>query len=127
MVRKLFSLALACMMAAVASAEIKLPAILGNDMVLQRNSEVNLWGTATPDKNVTVRTSWNGKKYKTKSDADGKWALKVATGEAGGWFRLVIMYCVVRKSVTVRACVFLSMLLFPERSLQLSPDPIPTE
>ena len=88
MVRKLFSLALACMMAAVASAEIKLPAILGNDMVLQRNIEVNLWGTATPDKNVTVRTSWNGKKYKTKSDADGKWALKVATGEAGGPYEI---------------------------------------
>ena len=57
MVRKLFSLALVCMMAAAASAEIKLPAILGNDMVLQRNSEVNLWGTATPDKNVTDRKS----------------------------------------------------------------------
>ena len=57
-------------------------------MVLQRNSEVNLWGSATPNRTVTVRTSWNGKKYKTKSDKDGKWALKVATGEAGGPYEI---------------------------------------
>ena len=88
MIRRFLSLTLAAMMAMVATAEIKLPAVLGNDMVLQRNSEVNLWGSATPDKNVTVRTSWNGKKYKTKSDADGKWSLKVATGEAGGPYEI---------------------------------------
>ena len=84
MVRRFLFLTLLLSLAAVVSAEVKLPSVLGNDMVLQRNSEVNLWGSATPDRTVTVRTSWNGKKYKTKSDKDGKWALKVATGEAGG-------------------------------------------
>ena len=88
MIRRFFSLTLVCLLAVSAFAEVKLPAVLGNDMVLQRNSEVNLWGSAKPNKNVTVRTSWNGKKYKVKSDADGKWAVKVATGEAGGPYEI---------------------------------------
>ncbi len=72
------------------AAEVKLPSILGSNMVLQRNSEVNLWGTASPDKYVTVETSWNKKKYKAKSDSEGKWALKVHTGEAGGPYSISI-------------------------------------
>ena len=88
MIRRFFSLTLVCLLAMSAMAEVKLPAVLGNDMVLQRNSEVNLWGSAKPNKSVTIRTSWNGKKYKVKSDADGKWAVKVATGEAGGPYEI---------------------------------------
>ncbi len=86
--RRLFSLTLVCLFVLVANAEIKLSAVLGNDMVLQRNSEVNLWGSATPNRTVTVRTSWNGKMYKTQSGNDGKWALKVTTGEAGGPYEI---------------------------------------
>ena len=88
MVRRFLFLTILLSLAVAVSAEVKLPSVLGNDMVLQRNSEVNLWGSATPDRTVTVRTSWNGKKYKTKSDSDGKWALKVATGEAGGPYEI---------------------------------------
>ena len=88
MIRRFFSLTLVCLLAMSVMAEVKLPAVLGNDMVLQRNSEVNLWGSAKPNKSVTIRTSWNGKKYKVKSDADGKWAVKVATGEAGGPYEI---------------------------------------
>ena len=53
-------------------------------MVLQRNSEVNLWGYATPNKNVAIKTSWNQMEYKVKSDCDGNWKVKVATNEASG-------------------------------------------
>ena len=65
-------------------AEIKLPSILGSNMVLQRNAEVNLWGTADAGKTVSITTSWNGKKYKVKTDTAGVWSLKVPTCEAGG-------------------------------------------
>ena len=53
-------------------------------MVLQRNTEVNLWGGAEAGKTVTVETSWNGAKYKVKADDNGQWKVKVETGEAGG-------------------------------------------
>ena len=62
-----------------ASAKIELPKVLGSNMVLQQNSEVNLWGKATAGKKVVVEMSWSGAKVQTKADAEGKWAVKVAT------------------------------------------------
>ncbi|MBR5891944.1 MAG: sialate O-acetylesterase, partial [Bacteroidaceae bacterium] len=59
------------------SAEITLPKILGSNMVLQQQSEANLWGKATADKKITVTTSWSKKKITTRSDKDGNWAVKV--------------------------------------------------
>ena len=74
----------------ISDAKVGVPSILGDNMVLQRNTEVNLWGNADAGKTVTVETSWNGKKYRTKSDDNGKWSLKVATGEAGGPYSIII-------------------------------------
>lgn len=74
----------------VSEAEVRLPSILGNNMVLQRNTEVNLWGSAAAGKTVTVETSWNGEKYRTKAGPDGRWSLKVATSDAGGPYSIVI-------------------------------------
>ena len=37
------------------SAQIVLPKILGNGMVLQRNQPVPIWGTATAGEKVTVK------------------------------------------------------------------------
>ena len=67
-----------------AYAEIKLPAIFGSNMVLQRNSEVSVWGTATAKSKVTVLTSWNNQAYETNADKEGNWNIKVSTPEAGG-------------------------------------------
>ena len=47
-------------------AKVKLPAIIGNDMVLQQNTNVNLWGWATRSRKITVRTSWDNKNYTTR-------------------------------------------------------------
>ena len=69
---------------ALMTAEVRLPAVLGDNMVLQRNSEVNLWGWAKPHKTVKVKTSWNRRTYRVRSDAEGKWLVKVATKDAGG-------------------------------------------
>lgn len=40
--------------------------IFGDNMVLQQQTECNLWGTADANKVVKVRASWNGKTYKTR-------------------------------------------------------------
>lgn len=58
--KKICLSAIMALMAFAAMAEVKLPSILGSDMVLQRNTEVNLWGTADDGSSVTVVTSWNG-------------------------------------------------------------------
>ena len=65
------------------SAEIKLPAIFGDNMVLQQQSEAALWGWAKPNSSVRVTTSWNRKNYSAKSNGEGYWKLKVNTPAAG--------------------------------------------
>ncbi len=72
------------------SAEVRLPSVLGDNMVLQRNTEARLWGTADPGARVRVKTSWNGAKYAVRADENGVWSLKVATGDAGGPYEIRI-------------------------------------
>lgn len=64
-------------------AKVILPSILSDNAVLQRNSEVVLWGKATPNKKVKITTSWNGEKYQTLSDSEGNWQQTVVTSDAG--------------------------------------------
>lgn len=47
----------------LAQGKVKLPAMMGDHMVLQQNSSVKLWGWAD-GKKVTVTTSWNNRTYK---------------------------------------------------------------
>lgn len=56
-----------------ASAEVVLPKILGNGMVLQREKPVPVWGTASVGENVTVKFGKQTKK--TVTDALGKWRI----------------------------------------------------
>ena len=88
--KRVILLVAAALMAFGAEAKIKLPALVGSNMVLQRNTEVNLWGEAAPSKKVTITTSWNDQTYKTTADKDGKWAVKVATIDAGGPYTITI-------------------------------------
>lgn len=68
----------------VVNANISLPEIFADNMVLQRNSEVSFWGWAKPGEPVVVKTSWNGQEVNTKADNQGTWKIKVKTPEAGG-------------------------------------------
>lgn len=54
-----------------AKAEIILPKILGNNMVLQRNQPVPIWGFAAPGERVSV--NFNNQSKTTKADASGNW------------------------------------------------------
>ncbi|QDU29928.1 hypothetical protein ETAA8_50450 [Anatilimnocola aggregata] len=65
-----------------AQAEIKLPKLFGDHMVLQRETEANLWGWAAP--NEEVRITLGEATASAKADADGKWMTKIKTPQAGG-------------------------------------------
>ena len=66
----------------IAQGKVKLPAMMGDHMVLQQNSSVKLWGWAD-GKKVTVTTSWNNRTYQASTDKDGTWLVKVDTPEGG--------------------------------------------
>jgi sialate O-acetylesterase len=68
----------------ITCAQVVLPACFTDNMVLQQQTKVNLWGTETPGINFTIITSWNNKIYKVKTDAQGNWKIKVSTPIYGG-------------------------------------------
>jgi len=72
----------------MAFSQIKLPPVINNNMVLQQQSRVQLWGKAVSNAEVAVSTSWNKKQYTTRSDGLGNWKIVVSTGKAGGPFEI---------------------------------------
>ena len=71
-------------------ANIRLPHFFSDNMVLQQKTDVAIWGWAQANITVQVTGSWNKKKYTVKSDAQGKWKLKISTPAAGGPFEITI-------------------------------------
>jgi sialate O-acetylesterase len=58
-----------------AHAEIRLPAIIGDNMVLQQKQANPIWGWDTPGTKVTV--AFNGQTKTGEADAKGKWTVKL--------------------------------------------------
>jgi len=65
-------------------ADVKLPAIIGDHMVLQQKSEVPLWGWAEPGEEVTVSPGWRDRAISTQADGNGKWSVGIPTPGPGG-------------------------------------------
>ena len=86
----LFILLLAGAFAGTLRAEIVLPAIFGDHMVLQQQTDAAIWGKATPGNNVEIVTSWNDQQYTTRAGRDGSWKIRVKTPSAGGPYDITI-------------------------------------
>ena len=71
-------------------ANVSLPNIFSDNMVLQRNSEVKIWGWASPKEEIKLVSSWNNQEYKTVANNQAKWELWIKTPEAGGPFTISI-------------------------------------
>lgn len=69
-------------------AEIRLPAIISDNMVLQRETEVLLWGYASGKKNIIIEPSWSKERYVSDIDDNGYWKIKIKTGAAGGPYKI---------------------------------------
>ena len=64
------------------TAKVVLPDMLSDNMVLQQNSYIKLWGIAKPNKCVKIRTSWSDKEYKYCTKKDGSFLISVKTPNA---------------------------------------------
>ncbi len=74
--------ALIALISTVAVAEVTLPNIFTDHMVLQRNQENPIWGTANANEKITISIA--SEKVSTRSDKDGKWRAKLPSLPAGG-------------------------------------------
>ncbi len=72
------------------SADIQLPAIIGNHMVLKQKGSVPLWGKEDAGTPISIYTSWNKKTYSTISDLKGDWKINIKTPVAGGPYEVII-------------------------------------
>lgn len=70
-------------------AAVRMPHVFGDNMVLQQQTTVDLWGWAD-GKEVTVQTSWNDKTYAVNPDDKGGWRLTVETPIAGGPYSITV-------------------------------------
>lgn len=71
-----------------AEADVRLPKVFGNNMVLERDVALPVWGWAEPGEDVTVAVGEN--KATAKADDKGKWMTKLAAMPAGGPHKLVV-------------------------------------
>ena len=85
---KFLVLILVLVCAAVVRAEVRLPAILGDNMVLQQGMKVRIWGSANAGEHVTV--TFDKKSVNTVADAQGRWQVWIGPLKAGGPSELTV-------------------------------------
>ena len=67
------------MLLQVTNAQVKLPAIVSSNMVLQRNTNVKLWGWAGANEKLTIKTSWSKSPMMVQATVEGNWMIDAKT------------------------------------------------
>ena len=73
--------------ASVAQADVWMPSVFSDNMVLQREKSVPVWGWAEPGEKVTV--TFGGQKKKAKADTSGKWTIRLDSMKASAEGRVL--------------------------------------
>jgi sialate O-acetylesterase len=74
--------------APTASADVRVPALVGSHMVLQSDAPARVWGWAAPGEAVHVALA--EARAETVADEDGRWAVELASQPAGGPHTLTV-------------------------------------
>lgn len=64
------------------NAKVVLPDVLSDNMVIQQNSTIKLWGTAKAKTAVKIKVSWSTVSYTCRSEKNGQWQLSIKTNAA---------------------------------------------
>jgi len=86
--RIIFLLVLMAMPFAWSNAQVRLPQIIRDGMVLQRDAKLTIWGWASPGEKVTI--TWNNKHFRATTSPDGKWKVELPAMKAGGPYSMKI-------------------------------------
>jgi sialate O-acetylesterase len=68
--------------------QVKLPQLIRDSMVVQRDAKIKIWGWSSP--NEKIKISFNKKDFKTKADAQGNWSVFLPAMKAGGPYTMNI-------------------------------------
>lgn len=86
--RKIGMVIALCLILFQAHAELTLPRVFADHMVLQRGQEIPVWGKADPRKRVIV--TFQGEEYRVRADRDGNWKLEMDAFPKGGPYTLSV-------------------------------------
>jgi sialate O-acetylesterase len=78
----------ACLTAINSQAEVRVPTLIGDHMVIQRDQPIHIWGNADPDESITV--SFQGESASTRPDEYGRWGVYLPPVKAGGPYEMEI-------------------------------------
>jgi sialate O-acetylesterase len=90
----------------VIKADVKLPAIVSSNMVLQRNTTITLWGWADAGEKIAINVSWLKESINIEADKQGNWRIEVKTNNSKESQTIKI------KSIS--STIFLENILFGE-------------
>lgn len=90
MKNNIFKFAFIQMISSTMMTKISLPTIFGDNMVLQRNAEVTIWGWSNPNEVIKLISSWNNKEYQVIANDHGQWEFVIKTLEAGGPYTISV-------------------------------------
>jgi len=86
--RTVLIILLSGLLSRVTWGDVRLPALVGDNMVLQRDAKIHLWGWAAPGE--VVRIAFRGAKATAKSDQQGRWEMFVGPFKAGGPYEMTV-------------------------------------
>jgi sialate O-acetylesterase len=109
-------------------ANVKLPVLVSDGMVLQRDSKINIWGWASPGEKVQIK--FNNKTFSTKADSKGNWVVSLAPMKPGGPYNMEVKgnNTIIIKEILIGDVWFCSgqsnMVITMERVKERFPDEI---
>lgn len=72
----------------VIMSQIKLPKLISNGIVLQRNEKVKIWGWAAPKEQIKLL--FKSKTYLDQADLEGNWTILLPAQKAGGPYEMTL-------------------------------------
>lgn len=90
MQNNIFRIVFLLILSNTAFANVTLPNVFSDNMVLQRNADVTFWGWANPQEEVVITPSWSNETYKIKASNQAQWEIKISTPKEGGPYTITI-------------------------------------
>ena len=88
--KKEITLAILIHICIFSAANIRLPALVSSNMVLQQQSTVKVWGWSSPAEKIRITTSWNNKTDSVIATRDANWEINIQTPPAGGPYTITL-------------------------------------
>ena len=87
-IQRVFAAVLSALLTTTLFANVSVPAVFADHMVLQQQSNIKLWGWGKPLEKVKVSVGWNADTLNTVVDNQGHWMVEIQTPEAGGPYEI---------------------------------------